>query len=88
MPDVFRGAPFPPEKDGDKETLNKFFSSTLSFPVGCQKLTNSAKIEDRLADVQKFAAELKKKYKTVSILGYCWGELSSPVYRTTGEAAP
>lgn len=25
MPDVFQGAPFPPEKDGDKDTQTKFF---------------------------------------------------------------
>lgn len=28
MPDVFRGHPFPPEKDGDKEALAKFFKTT------------------------------------------------------------
>jgi hypothetical protein len=28
MPDVFRGKPFPPEKDGNKEELGKFFAGT------------------------------------------------------------
>jgi len=28
MPDVFRGHPFPPEKDGDKDELKKFFEGT------------------------------------------------------------
>ncbi|BEI89633.1 uncharacterized protein CcaverHIS019_0209950 [Cutaneotrichosporon cavernicola] len=59
-PDVFRGKPFPPERDGDKELLKKFFETT-------------AKISDRLPEVIKFAQHLKKDYKTVSILGYCWG---------------
>lgn len=40
------------------------------------KLTSRAKLDDRLPEVVKFAEELKKKYKTVSILGYCWGESS------------
>lgn len=38
-------------------------------------LTIRAKIEDRLPEVLKFAEELKGKgFKTVSILGYCWGK--------------
>lgn len=40
------------------------------------KLTPRAKLDDRLPEVVKFAEELKKKYKTVSILGYCWGKSS------------
>jgi len=28
MPDVFRGKPFPKDKDGDKEELAKFFATT------------------------------------------------------------
>ena len=28
MPDVFRGHPFPRDKDGDKDELSKFFSGT------------------------------------------------------------
>jgi hypothetical protein len=34
----------------------------------------SAKISDRLPEVLKFGEHLKKEFKTVSILGYCWGE--------------
>ncbi|CAK9785601.1 unnamed protein product [Cutaneotrichosporon oleaginosum] len=59
-PDVFRGKPFPPDKDGDKDELKKFFETT-------------AKISDRLPEVIKFGEQLKKEFKTVSILGYCWG---------------
>lgn len=28
MPDVFRGHAFPPDQDGDKEALSKFFNGT------------------------------------------------------------
>lgn len=28
MPDVFHGKPFPPDKDGVKEELQKFFAGT------------------------------------------------------------
>jgi hypothetical protein len=28
MPDFFRGKPFPKDKDGDKELLQKFFEGT------------------------------------------------------------
>lgn len=60
MPDVFKGKPFPADKDGDKETLQKFFATT-------------AKLDERLPEVLDFAKELQKSYEKVSILGYCWG---------------
>ncbi|ORY35779.1 dienelactone hydrolase [Naematelia encephala] len=61
MPDIFRGKPFPKDKDGDKEELSKFFAGT-------------AKIEDRLPEVLEFGKYLKEKgFKKVSILGYCYG---------------
>lgn len=38
-------------------------------------LTPRAKIEDRLPEVIKFGEGLKNDgFKSVSILGYCWGE--------------
>ncbi|TYJ54040.1 hypothetical protein B9479_005304 [Cryptococcus floricola] len=58
--DVFKGKPFPAEKDGDKEELGKFFAGT-------------AKLDDRLPEVVAFGKELKKSFEKVSILGYCWG---------------
>lgn len=51
--------------------------------IACQRkitldvvLTDRAKLDDRLPEVVKFAEWLKDKYKfkTISILGYCWGE--------------
>ncbi|WOO76984.1 putative AIM2 family protein [Vanrija pseudolonga] len=62
MPDLFRGKPFPPDKDGDKEELGKFFAGT-------------ANLEKRLPEVIKFAEYLKNErgFHSVSLLGYCWG---------------
>lgn len=62
MPDLFQGQPFPPAKDGDKETLGKFFAGI-------------AKLDDRLPELLAFAETLSKQFKTVSLLGYCWGIL-------------
>ncbi|WWD19752.1 hypothetical protein CI109_104216 [Kwoniella shandongensis] len=58
MPDVFRGKPFPKDKDGEKEELQKFFAGT-------------AKLDDRLPEVIEFAKGLKKDngFDKVSILG-------------------
>ncbi|KAL1413288.1 hypothetical protein Q8F55_001044 [Vanrija albida] len=62
MPDLFRGKPFPPDKDGDREELGKFFAGT-------------ANLEKRLPEVFKFAEYLKNErgFQSVSLLGYCWG---------------
>ncbi|ORX35390.1 hypothetical protein BD324DRAFT_582039, partial [Kockovaella imperatae] len=60
MPDVYRGKPFPFEKDGDKDELQKFFAGT-------------AKLSDRLPEVIAFGEYLNKEYESVAIQGYCWG---------------
>ncbi|RSH91368.1 hypothetical protein EHS25_009667 [Saitozyma podzolica] len=60
VPDVFRGHPFPKDRDGDKDELKKFFGGT-------------AKLDDRLPEVVEFAKGLKNEFETVSLMGYCWG---------------
>ncbi|WVN87541.1 uncharacterized protein L203_102724 [Cryptococcus depauperatus CBS 7841] len=60
MPDVFKGHPFPADKDGDKKLLQEFLATT-------------AKLEDRLPEIIDFAKDLKKSFVKVSIMGYCWG---------------